>query len=545
MVDVTTASLSAVAGTYTPYRVMRRQLGAYYTPRSAAEYLAAWAVRRDGDRVLEPSLGDGAFLRAVAASATGKGLSDIVLSGAEIDPAPLVASIGAGLIDADHAHLGDFLAITPFPVDAVVGNPPFVRLRHLPIDQRDHALAAAHAVLGQGLEPSGSVWLPFVLHATRFLALGGRMGIVLPYEATYVRYARPLWAALGVRFGSLRVIRTHERLFADIYQDVVLLLADDYGACTTTVQYNAYERINELVAERPIVEEQIPIADLARGDRAFITALLQDELRELLLGKLAPLLAPARDRVTLNIGYVSGDKEFFHPSEDIIARYKLPERSLRSTVISTRALRGAGLYTAAAPEKTTARLFLPSKGAPGKAELQYIEYGDQIGVSNRYKCRARKPWYVTLDTRVPDVIVSVFSERPVLMVNDAECLASNSLLCGFIKRGTAAELVTAWYTSLTLLQCEIEVHALGGGVLVMIPGETSNVLLPHTVTASSAHLAALNGMLQIGTPNAAYRIGDQDVLQDQLGLTRREIKIIQEGAEMLAYWRTSARSSLA
>lgn len=544
MTETRATSLGLRPDTYLSELDIRRQLGAYYTPQSATEYLAAWAIRRDDERVLEPSLGDGAFLRAAAASVVRRDLSGVIFSGAEIDPAPLAVAIGTGLLADERAYLGDFLAVEPFPVDVVIGNPPFVRLRHLPLAQRDRALAAARDVLGQRMEPSGSIWLPFVLHATRFLTLGGRLGMVLPYEATYVRYARPLWTALGARFGSLRVIRTHERLFPDIYQDVVLLLADDYGGHTTTVHYGAYERIGDLLHDSPAVEKQIAIDDLTRGERAFIKALLPEELRNLLATRLAPMLNPARERVTFNIGYVSGDKAFFHPSQTLIDWHGLPQRSLRRTVTSTRALRGAGLFTAAAPARATGHLFLPPKLSLNDAELRYVEYGERIGVSSRYKCRVRKPWYVTPDTRVPDVLVSVFSERPMLMVNDGSYLASNSLLCGFLRHGTAAELAAAWYTSLTLLQCEMEIHALGGGVLVLIPGEIGNVLLPHTLAASPEHSARLDLALRSEGPGAAYCAGDQHILQAQLGLDPKDIELIQEGVERLAYWRTSARSSL-
>src|SRR4051794_10549339 len=41
--------------------------GAFYTPRSIASFIATWAVRAGANRVLEPSAGDGAMVRAVVA----------------------------------------------------------------------------------------------------------------------------------------------------------------------------------------------------------------------------------------------------------------------------------------------------------------------------------------------------------------------------------------------------------------------------------------------------------------------------------------------
>ena len=104
------------------------------------------------------------------------------------------------------------------------------------------ALHCASCVLGQGMETSGSVWMPFVLHSLRFLRKGGRMALVLPHELTYVRYARALWTKWGKSFDDLRVVRVHERLFPDILQEVVVLFADGYGGSTDRVRYQSLER---------------------------------------------------------------------------------------------------------------------------------------------------------------------------------------------------------------------------------------------------------------------------------------------------------------
>ena len=39
-----------------------RALGAYYTPADLARPLSEWAIRKPGDRVFDPSFGEGVFL---------------------------------------------------------------------------------------------------------------------------------------------------------------------------------------------------------------------------------------------------------------------------------------------------------------------------------------------------------------------------------------------------------------------------------------------------------------------------------------------------
>ena len=523
--------------------IVQRQMGAYYTLPVAAQFMTDWIVRQDGEHILEPSFGDGVFLRSVSASSALLNFCRLSVTGIEIDDTAKARTQETTLTVNADLHCCDFLSVSPFPVQAVIGNPPYVRLRNLPEDQKERGLRAAASVLKQPMEPSGSIWMPFVLHAMRFLANGGRMALVLPYEITYVRYARPLWDALRKNFGSLRVLRTHERLFPDILQDVIILLADDFGTQTQTVHYQAFEQVQDMVDAHPVVDEQIEAEGIVRGQRLFIEALLPQELRDFLLNQVKAATTPARNLVTFNIGYVTGDKDFFHPTRELARRYSLPTSSLRPSLTSTRSLKNNGLRTTRLTQTQTDNLFLPAGDILAEGERQYVRWGEETGVSNRYKCRVRKPWFLVPGVRVPDLILSVFSERPVLLINDGEYLASNSLLCGFTNEAAPSEIVAGWYTSLTLLQCELEVHALGGGVMVLIPGEAGSVRLPRQVLAQEEHLDYLDCQLKKGHTTEAYQAGDKKILVEQLGFSQEQVELIRQGISVLTHWRTSSRSS--
>ncbi|HLV81266.1 MAG TPA: N-6 DNA methylase, partial [Chthonomonadaceae bacterium] len=436
-----------------------RRRGAYYTPPTAADFMADWLLRQEGEHVLEPSFGEGIFLRSIGACAERRGFRRVRVTGIEIGPEALSREGRTPPGTDVDLRCGDFLAETPFPVQAVIGNPPYVRLRHLPPAQRRRALDAACAALGKPMDPGGSVWVPFALHAMRFLERGGRMALVLPYELTYVRYARPLWSKLRRHFGSLCVLRTQQRLFPGLLQEVVVLLADAYQGSTDTVQYQAFARVDDLWAGLPLADATLAVDDLLRGERPFVEALLSAELRSLLRARIAAATVPTRDLVTFHIGYVAGDRRYFHPDPETVRRHALPAESLLPTLTSARALRGSGLRTSALDGDRTPRLFLPREGSLTPGEQAYVRFGEETGVSQRYKCRVRTPWYRVPGARAPDVVLSVFSERPCLMVNDAGVYASNSLLCGYSRGAAPEEIAARWYTSLTLLQCELQVHA--------------------------------------------------------------------------------------
>ncbi|KKL63474.1 hypothetical protein LCGC14_2174740, partial [marine sediment metagenome] len=132
---------------------LRRAPGYFPTPATLATQMADTADIDAGDRVLEPSAGEGALLRAIGEEAK---LTPEVLEGYEI---------AVDLVEDLHAQgftgieQGDFLEQDPEPVyDAVVMNPPFEKGRDI-----DH-----------------------VRHAYEFLKPGGRL-VAIMSEGSFSR----------------------------------------------------------------------------------------------------------------------------------------------------------------------------------------------------------------------------------------------------------------------------------------------------------------------------------------------------------------------
>jgi len=456
--------------------------------------------------------------------------------GVEVMDATYRSAVASGLVNPDEAILSDFLNVAPFEVDVAIGNPPYVRLRSLPEGQEELANKATEKTLGKRMDSAGSLWMPFLLHATRFLVHGGRLAFVLPYEITYVRYAKVLWDFLGENFGDLRLVRVKERFFPELMQEVVILFADNWGGSTRSVCFEAYRCIRDLDAIRPTVRKELSIQAVIE-DRPFARALLNSDADSLIQERLLPLTAPIPEFCRFSIGYVSGHKKFFHPDNGTIAEFGLPPESLRSSIVASRELSKIGVRTSAIDRDNLKRLFYPN-GNLSKQERQYILKGEIEGVDTGYKCKKRKPWYKVPDVRVPDLLLSVFGEIPALVENDANVVASNSILCGFLRNGHKAEqLVAAWYTSLTLLACELRVHSLGGGVLCLIPGEVANLRIPAPDTLPVGHIADVDQALRKN--ENPYLVGDMPILVQGLGLSNREVSYIHEGIHTLASWRTA------
>ena len=169
-----------------------RLTGSYYTSQRIADYMAAWALRDRSDTLLEPAFGDGVFLDAAFNRFSALGNDTPTVIGVELQPA--VFSKYADSAPTSFAGCcKDFMECSEkIAVSAVVGNPPYVRLRNLKEEDRARAIDRMADYKIKMLS-SGSLWMPFTIHASNMLAPNGRMAFVLPFEITYVKYSYPLW----------------------------------------------------------------------------------------------------------------------------------------------------------------------------------------------------------------------------------------------------------------------------------------------------------------------------------------------------------------
>lgn len=514
--------------------VKRKAFGAFYTPDRAADFMASWLVRSKNEIYEEPSFGDGAFIRAVDRAASERGFGRPTWQAYELDPQPATYSIKSGLLNKKEVRIGNYLSSIPNGIaNAVIANPPFVRLRNLPEQQAKVAMNVCELITGEAMQSSGSVWMPFLARMTKSLVHGGRMAVVLPLDFTYVAYAAGMWGFLARNFGEIKVMRVHERLFPEINQDVMILFADRFGASTSYLNFEAFKSVSSLINSIPEVSQKISIEEIKDGKRPFQLALLPKRLQALISSEFNGLLESSSTLVDFRIGYVAGDKDFFHPSLSLVSRHKLPRKNLHRSLTNARRVRGQGLWTSKMSDGVADTLWIPDQKLSA-GEVDYITFGVEAGVSRRYKCRIRNPWFIVPGAKQPDAIITVFSETPLLVINDGGWLASNSLLCCYVRVGNVEEFVQRWYTSLTLLSIGLQVHSLGGGVMIMVPNEASNVRIPR-IPKSKKRLELIEGALKKGEIRTAYETGDQ-ALAKLVG--EEDIALIRRGIEILAYWRT-------
>ncbi len=422
-------------------RANAKEYGAYYTDDIVARFLVDWAVRSPRSRLLDPSFGGGSFLHAAAAILAERGgATASSVYGVELEPEEhaAVSDVMAREEGISRRNLlcADFFDVSPDqlpPMDAVVGNPPFIRYQSFSGSTRSRALARANSA-GVRLSALSSSWAPFLVHSAAFLEEGGRIAMVAPMELAHASYAMPILDYLTRSFRELTIVTFRVRLFPDLSQDAVLLLANGFK------QPFRYFGMLELdsAADLAFVDDlragakTIDPEGLISGTKRLSTYYVDPRASEL-YQRLTTSSETRRlgELASVGIGYVTGANDFFHIKRASEQRRELPSEYLSRTVFRAKAFRGVRFteidWQLAADEGTAGYLLTAdSQAAQHPAISAYLDLGKARGVPTgssvasgnlgiRSPASTRRPpfLHVSRDTLFPAVGGHPLSRRVV------------------------------------------------------------------------------------------------------------------------------------
>lgn len=453
----------------------RKKAGAYYTPASVAQTLLQWALRSDGDRLIDPSCGDGQFISGHRNSVGIEQDAAAAKQAIERAPGALV-------------HEGDFFSWalnTTERFDCAAGNPPFIRYQSFNGEARAASLKLC-AKAGVKFSGLASSWAPFLVGAATLLQPGGRMAFVVPAEIGHAPYASPLIEYLASRFGLLHVVAVRRKLFPDLSEDCWLLYADGFGQRTGEIRFTAMQSFRP--SQKPPQKFlRVPLDAWRTTWRGRLRAfLLTQEARDFYQEIMAsPDTRRFGDLATIGIGYVSGANDFFHLRPSEAAQLRIPKTLLHPTVRNGRALSNGRLTRSDVArwyrnDEQILLLKLPKSGSIPELVARYLDSEAGQRARKAYKCRVREPWYSVPDVQVPDFFLSYMSGVQANLVrNEAECTCTNSVHSVRLRKDAdASKLLRVWDSPFVKLSTELEGHPLGGGMLKLEPREATRIALP-------------------------------------------------------------------
>ena len=537
---------------------MRRARGAFFTPEPIAAHLASWAVRSDPRAtILDPTCGEAVFLLAAGRELKVAGCEpsdlDQRLYGVDLHIESLDAA--SRLLEAEgldaHLLVEDFFAVatpdqlgSPLPyMDAVVGNPPFVRYQQHVGATRQRSASAA---LRQGVRLNGlaSSWAALLVHACGFLKPEGRLAMVLPAELLTVSYAEPVRAWLRRRFEKVHLVLFDRLQFEDALEKVVLVLAEGSGGCDAFSLYHV-EDSQDLRSIKPYVNWSVTPA----GEGKWTDLLIPHRQRQLFRRVVAEHFVPLSQYGTTELGIVTGANSFFTLPESTRLRYGLEEDQLvRIVPPGTRHLKGTTFsrqqWHALRDADERVWLLRPEPGDVRAGLKAYIASGEAEGVHEAYKCQIRSPWWRPPIVSAPDLFFTYMSHRyPRLIANAANVTFVNSMhgvrLTAEDSTATKAALPLLCLNSVTMLGAEIFGRSYGGGILKMEPREASTLPMPSARLVERAwnelkpHKDVLERQLRAGTWTSVVKQVDAALLGAAAGLSEPEIAGLLDAARSL------------
>ena len=409
--------------------------------------------------------------------------------GVDVDPAAAAAAsrrVKARIITADFFS---WASETNRRFAAVVGNPPFIRYQRFSGRARQRALEYCAA---QGVTLSGlcSSWAPFVVAASSVLKPGGRLAFVVPAEIGHAVYAKDVVRYLLSSFERVEVLAVREKLFPNLSEDCWLLRARGFGGRCNGIHFVRLDSLRD--GEGSWAFESVSVDELDRWGFRLRALLVPPAIRAAYHHFAVQATARRLGTVArVGIGYVTGANDFFHLRPSTVSTLGIPDDVLRVSVRSNRDLSVNDVdrdqvASWLAEDRPVLLLNLAGLTELPDSVERYLESSEGQIARRAYKCRSRRPWFAVPDVRTPHAFLSIMSGHgPRLVGNSAGVSCTNSVhAVHFWNEADTTRYIRSWRNELTTLSCELEGHALGGGVLKIEPAEARRVLLAPEIDLS-------------------------------------------------------------
>ena len=508
--------------------------GGYYTPQAITEFICKWIINKNTKNILEPSCGDGNFLKAIVERQEKLNLN-LDITGVELclDEAKKAMRYGTNV------ECQDFFAFYRDKVtgksnyDAIVGNPPFIRYQDFDEKSRDIAF---FYMKENGFHPTKltNIWLPFLILSCLALSENGRLGMVIPAELFQVNYAGETREFLARYFDRLTLITFQKLVFEEIQQEVILLLgekkSEDKGI--QVIELSDLDDLKELDLNNFYNYE---IKELNHSTEKWIKYYLTNKeiklIRQLRECEKIPFTT---ELFEINVGLVSGENAFFLLNRNTVDEYQLAN-STRMVIGRTEQLKGVILserdFKTLIENGKKVYMFMP-KNLPfselSKAEQEYINYGVEQGYNKGYKCRIRKNWYCVPQSWEPDAfILRQVNRYPRIILNHVNAVSTDTIHKVRFLDGVNPEFVAAAFlNSFTLALAEITGRSYSGGVLTFEPGEIRQLKIPMK-NAEKLDVNKIDKLIRDDRIDEVLDYTDQILLIEGLGLTKYEVDTLR------------------
>lgn len=519
--------------------------GGYYTPQAIADFLCRWSIDENTQRILEPSCGDGNFIESAILRFKELGIEgdDLIgrIKGVELleeewlKAKNRAANLGLNsntIENSDFFHYIENRRSEKY--DAVIGNPPFIRYQSFPEEHRKLAIAMMQDL---GLSPNKltNIWVPFLVVSASLLKEEGKMAMVIPAELFQVKYAAETRVFLSKFFGRITIITFKKLVFANIQQEVVLLLCEKkvkHGKGVRVIECENLEGLKS-INFRTINGSHVKPIDHSteKWTKYFLD---EEEINLLKRLKKEPRVTTCGDIMEVDVGLVTGRNEFFMLTEDQVNEWGLSNYTIPVASKSNQ-LKGISFseedFSANSKAKNSIHLFIPPNeefDKLPKACQAYIRYGEEQGFNLGYKTRIRKRWYITPSLWAPDgFALRQVGDYPKLILNETGASSTDTIHRVRFREGTDRNLAAiSFLNSLTFAFSEITGRSYGGGVMTFEPTEIEEIQIP-VLKDLELDFKKIDSLIRQRKIEEVLDLVDQELLIKHHGFSQDEVAALR------------------
>jgi len=520
----------------------KKRTGAYYTPDYLARFifnnLANYLPGNDKISILEPSVGDGSFVRAFNNTVFPESVKSFEFTGIDLIESELLK---AQALANSHSKINtsyvfksiDFLdeqATLKAGYQLIVGNPPYISKNLLEKHQIAHC-EKIHSDAGLSQPTVKNIWAAFLIRCCSLLADNGILSFILPSELLQVKFSDEIRKYLNTVFERVEIFTFNDLLFECKGQDIVLLTGFKKHGSPGHF-YTHILDVNDLTTQN---YELVKNEALARHNTKWSHHTLASSELEFIYN-IASRLSAINEYCDSKPGIVTAANSFFIVNESTETKYNLAaftkpiiQKGLfvnGSIVFNERDF--IKLNSSDKPSKIL--VFDDSTDVIHESVKEYLKIGEDLEINLRYKCKKRNTWYQI--PNISSIPEGFFFKRthfyPKLIKNAAQVFVTDSAYKIVMREGLKInDLIYSFYNSLTLLFAEIEGRYYGGGVLELTPSEFKKLPIPYVTIDDGAFAEFTNTFENKEDINEILALNDELILRQFMGLSVEEVQKIQ------------------
>jgi methylase of polypeptide subunit release factors len=508
-----------------------RNLGAVYTPPDVAQLPASWAIQDKKQKVLDIGVGEGvftfaAFNRLLELGASSSAAQNQIF-GAEIYLPAFenfkAVSVQMG-VDFSNVYFDDFFNISFPDVDAVIGNPPWVRRSDLNnVDGiRDSVLRGLDSLDEQEVTRLTDLYVYFLLKAATHLKANGKLAVITADSWLNARYGLALKEYLQEHF-VIESLMSLDRQIFNAQVKSVLLFATKKSEAVATYQTRFIRVRNGLPTAELLQILHHPRAKKLDVDITVVKSKSLTASHPWGVHFKAPevceriaaneLMTPLREIASTRIGIQTLAKEFFVLTPQGAREKQVEKKYLEPLAQSSRYIR-----TPVIEESNQVAHFLfhcarAKKDIVGTGALRHIEAGERQSVRVRGKNvtvrgyqnkerikHANRPHWYDLATDIKrrgrwDILIPRLIYRSFNVIwNKAKVVPGELFIECSPKKDSKINIevyLAILISSLTEVQLRSYAQLYGGGTTNISPGEIKKLPVINVSMLTSAQLLAL------------------------------------------------------